>query len=369
MHLFPDDPRQALRCRRILLAVLAYCMWAALGAFLYFVGVLRIGLVDLGLYWATVLGANLVFLVMVMSGVNRRLADPSMTFIQIAASIIFAIWFIAVVEPRVRGVTLLLFVSGLFFGVFRLKVREFIALAFLAVALYAGLVFWEARVLDAEELQVQVAQVVVLGAVLLWLAVMGSYVAGLRSNLREALRRIEVLAHTDDLTGTENRRSITAALERAIDAAEPVAVCLLDIDHFKAINDECGHPAGDEVLRQFVDRVSGCLRRDDMLGRGSEAGALGRFGGEEFLVVLGATDRDGAGEAAERIRRAVDGEPFEWAGRELPVTVSIGVAAHRQGDSEVELLRRADRALYRAKERGRNRVCIADEPERTPATS
>lgn len=360
MRLLPEDPKQALRCRRILMAGAAYGVWLGLGGFLYAVDLLRIGLFELASYFLVILFANLGFYLLVRTGANRRFVDPSMTFVQIAVSILFAMWFVAAVEPLARGVTLLLFISGLFFGVFRLRTSEFLALAFFAVGLYAALIIWETQALDltGRPLQVEIAQGVVLGAVLLWMALMGGYVARLRGDLRQAMRRIEVLANTDDLTGTENRRSISALLQEAIASEGRLAVCLLDLDRFKSVNDQYGHPVGDEILREFVGRVESTLRSRDRMERGDWPGALGRFGGEEFLVVLRGSDEEGGQQAAERIRATVSGEPFHTASGPVRVTVSAGVAAWRPGESEVDLLRRADRALYRAKEEGRNRVVV-----------
>lgn len=361
MQLLPKDPKQALRCRRILMAVMAYGLWVVLGGFLYVVDLLRIGILDLALYCLAIVIANFFFFMLVRTNINRHFNDPSMTFVQIAVSILFAMWFVAAVEPLARGMTLLLFISGLFFGVFRLKTSEFVALAFFAVGLYASLVIWEYQTLGltGRALQVEIAQAVVLGAVLLWMALMGGYVARLRNELRQAVNRIDVLAHTDDLTGTENRRSITAALHDSIELGDGLAVCLLDIDRFKRINDRYGHPVGDEVLREFVARVQATLRSQDSLKRGDWPGALGRFGGEEFLVVLRGSDDQGGQQAAERIRTMVADEPFQTTSGPVRITVSAGVAGWQPGESEVDLLRRADRALYRAKEQGRNRVCLS----------
>lgn len=364
MQLLPTDPKQALRCRRILMAAVAYGVWVVLGGFLYAVDLMRLGLSDLGLYYLAILLANLAFFLMVRAGINRRLEDPSMTIAQIAVSILFAMWFVAVVEPSARGVTLLMFVGGLFFGIFRLRTREFLALALFAILLYGALIIWEIQLmgLAGRELQVEIARGVVLGAVLLWMAFMGGYVARLRNELRQAVRRIDVLAHTDDLTGTENRRSITASLHDSIELGDRLAVCLLDIDRFKKVNDRFGHPVGDEVLREFVARVQATMRSQDQLKRGDWPGALGRFGGEEFLVVLRGSDDQGAQQAAERIRAMVAEEPFQTTSGPVRITVSAGVAGWQAGESEVDLLRRADRALYRAKEQGRNRVCLSGRP-------
>lgn len=360
---YHNDPQQALRGRRILMAMAAYGVWFLLGGFLYTVDLLRIELFEMSLYFVVILGTNVGFFLLVRTGMNRRFSDPSMTFLQIMVSIVFAMWFVAAVEPQARGVTLLLFISSLFFGVFRLRTKEFLALAFFAVGLYATLIVWEAMTsnLTGRALQVEIAQGVILGAVLVWMAVMGGYVAGLRAELRQAMRRVEVLAHTDDLTGTENRRSITAVLQGAMASEDELAVCLLDIDRFKDVNDRYGHPVGDEILRGFVQRVEATLRSRDRVERGSWPGALGRFGGEEFLVVLRGSDAEGGRQAAERIRNIVAGEPFQTGAGPVRVTVSAGVAGWRPGDDEVDLLRRADRALYRAKAEGRDRVIVADQ--------
>lgn len=370
--LIPDEPKQALRCRRILLAGVAYAVWVVLGYFLYAIGLLRIGAVDLAWYVLAIVASNALFFLLVRTGFNLRFQDPSMTFTQIAVSIFFAMWFVAVVEPRARGMTLLLFVSGLFFGVFRLRTREFLALALLALGLYAALIIWEAqmRVVTGRELQVEIARAVVLGAVLLWMAFMGGYVARLRADLRAAVRRIKLMAHTDHLTGAENRRAITEALRSAMaeasNAGTSLSLALFDIDHFKQVNDQYGHMVGDEVLREIVHRAEQSLRSSDLLARGSWPGALGRFGGEEFLLVFRGTELEGARRAAERIRRAVADEPFETEAGPVRVTVSLAVAEWQPGEGEIDFLRRTDRALYRAKEEGRNRVCVAPSDAEFP---
>ncbi len=246
--------------------------------------------------------------------------------------------------------------SGLFFGVFRLRTSEFLALACFAVGLYAALLIWEAQTLGltGRALQVEIAQGVVLSTV-----VDGVPAMSLTCEPRQAVRRIEVLAHTDDLTGTENRRSISAVLHDGIESESALAVCLLDIDRFKQVNDRYGHPVGDEVLQEFVTRVEATLRSRDSLERGNWPGALGRFGGEEFLVVLRGSDGEGARQAAERIRAVIADTPFKTDSGPVQITVSAGVAGWRPGEDAVDLLRRADRALYRAKEQGRNRVCLS----------
>jgi two-component system cell cycle response regulator len=166
---------------------------------------------------------------------------------------------------------------------------------------------------------------------------------------RELIR----LATTDSLTGTFNRRAFferAAELCARSEAGEMLSAVVLDIDHFKKINDSHGHGAGDEVLRIFAQRMGQRLRSFDLISR---------LGGEEFVVVLPDVSRDMAIQVADRLRRGVCDEPFEIGGSpggRIPVTVSIGGALIEGEDVPVEeALRRSDAELYRAKENGRNR--------------
>lgn len=172
--------------------------------------------------------------------------------------------------------------------------------------------------------------------------------------LRAVIDQSIELAVTDQLTGLFNRRFLNGQLEplvrRAVQGGAPVSVMMLDIDHFKKINDALGHDAGDDVLREFAARLASNVRPID---------SACRMGGEEFAVVMPGATGDLACLAAERIRRQVATMPFTVsAGQErLDVTVSIGVAANEGPQDTAEaILKRADEALYEAKRAGRNRV-------------
>jgi diguanylate cyclase (GGDEF)-like protein/PAS domain S-box-containing protein len=159
------------------------------------------------------------------------------------------------------------------------------------------------------------------------------------------------LAQQDPLTGIANRRHFSDEAQRAVRhaeaAGESLSLAMLDLDHFKQVNDEYGHPVGDEVLAEVVRRSLLCLRRSDLMGR---------WGGEEFIILLPSSDLDQACMIADRLRSAIDSAVFQTSLIALNVSISCGVAQYIPGDDLDSLIRRADRALYQAKWAGRNRV-------------
>jgi diguanylate cyclase (GGDEF)-like protein/PAS domain S-box-containing protein len=168
---------------------------------------------------------------------------------------------------------------------------------------------------------------------------------------KHAREDLLVQATRDALTGVYNRRYVETVLGEEVQRAErharPLAVAILDADHFKRINDTHGHQTGDEVLRAITDRCRSTLRTHDVLGR---------YGGEEFVIVFPETNLEEAGVVAERLRAAVAEEPFKVGDDKLGVTVSIGLGTYAPGDDTDKLLQRADAALYNAKQDGRNLV-------------
>jgi diguanylate cyclase (GGDEF)-like protein len=163
--------------------------------------------------------------------------------------------------------------------------------------------------------------------------------------------RIQQLHESDVLTGALNRRAFEAALVRAHHDArrdEPYALVMLDMDHFKRLNDNLGHAAGDAALRLMVQAVSPCLREVDRLGR---------LGGEEFAVLLPRTSLAGAALVADRMRTLLAERAFDWKGQAWPLSASFGIAEVEPGDANAEaVLARADAGLYLAKSQGRNIV-------------
>jgi diguanylate cyclase (GGDEF)-like protein len=164
--------------------------------------------------------------------------------------------------------------------------------------------------------------------------------------------RLERLSQVDPLTGAFNRRALEIAFSVSDDGGdEPTSVVMVDVDHFKRINDEYGHAIGDEALKRVAAVLSSGLRAGD---------AVIRYGGEEFLLVLPHVRLDVAAKIAERARVAVENVDIDAGGVRFRVTISAGVAERRRGESRDEVIGRADDALYNAKQNGRNRVVTAD---------
>jgi two-component system cell cycle response regulator len=181
----------------------------------------------------------------------------------------------------------------------------------------------------------------------------GRRILALQDGLIHAREELRFQATHDVLTGIWNRRALLDLLQREIERASrsnsSTALLMLDLDHFKEVNDTYGHAAGDAVLREVARRVTQVIRSYDFVGR---------YGGEEFLVVLPGCDRTQALQSAERIRVAVSAAPVNVNNVEISVTTSIGVTAVAAEACEKELLVVADAALYQAKRDGRNRACV-----------
>lgn len=179
----------------------------------------------------------------------------------------------------------------------------------------------------------------------------------LNQQLLESQQQLKELASRDALTGILNRGTIMEFLKQQTQLADrkklPMAVIMADVDSFKTINDTHGHPVGDSALQMVARTIESSLRAYDRAGR---------FGGEEFLIILGEADTETAFQIAERVREAVATHNLQHEGQTLTISLSLGVACREVHgkDSVDQLLIKADAALYKAKREGRNRVCLAD---------
>ena len=348
------DERHALRVRRNLMAAgtsLVVCLTLVVFAFLQILPWRAAVEGSIGVVVLT-----LAFYVAFRSGLNLRFSDPSLTAVQVGAAVLW-LAYIMYHAGAARPLLLIFYPVAMLFGVLRLDAPRLMGLAVLALAAHGtGLALLAQRGGDRAAL---LTEFLLLAVVLPWFAAMGGYVNRLRlrlsdshRELQRAFERIEQLAIRDELTGAYNRRFIMECLARERSRMErlgaPFSVCVIDIDHFKAINDTLGHAAGDAVLRQLPKLAAGSLRGVDVFGR---------FGGEEFLLILPGTGLAGARAVAERLRAALEAARLDGlAGRGVTLTAGVAEAAPRE--EPAALLARADRALYEGKARGRNQVAI-----------
>ena len=267
---------------------------------------------------------------------------------------------------------LALFFSSSYFGVFSFSLRQYLTLTCAVAVAYGSmlLVKYDATQRSSDSFQLELLDYMVLVMLLLWMALLDSYIASLRVRLLQqkealtsALSRLKELVSRDEPTGLHNRRHLMEALdqqlERARQHAEPFSLCVLDLDLFKQINDTHGHDVGDEVLCGFAEHIRLGIRTLDILVRGNENTEDSTFGhdsGEEFLLLLPYAEVSGAQLCVERLRRSTREAVFSTRVGGLSVTFSAGIAHYRPGETIATLIQRADDALYRAKTGGRDRI-------------
>jgi diguanylate cyclase (GGDEF)-like protein len=318
--------------------------------------------------WMVALGGAAIYLFfdrVFRTGGNERFRDRYMTVPQLLASCSLLI-VVAASEPEVAVLMLSMLFIVFATACLRMSPRQTAATwggISVAILVVVGTADGPPTVPSANLAQTMLSATwlcLVLGRC----AMVGVFGASMRNELARRSRelatasgKLHALAMRDDLTGALNRRAIMEALEQALLADQPagttVAVILVDMDNFKGINDRFGHPVGDEVLRRFVSGTARVLRGVDWLGR---------YGGEEFLLVLPAIAEGAVALlVAERVRGMVANHDWHDIAPELRVTVSLGVVQSRPGESARVVLDRVDRALYRAKDDGRD--CVrGDEP-------
>ena len=354
--LFGADPRQRVRVRRTLVASGVYLL-AALGQWWSAEAALADRQLAHGLIWCLIPGI-FGFLLLMRSGFTLRFADPSLTM----AQMLFAIVVMAaayVINPPLRGMLLMLVALVLVFAAFMLSPRASRALGLFAVTVL-GLVLLTLASLAPQTFDPAIERIhfAFAAVVLPVIAMLAGDLSQMRTRLKlqktelqNALARIHKLATRDDLTGLVNRRHMEelALLEqrRAMRSGSLPCLCLVDIDHFKRVNDHHGHAAGDEVLRLFARHAAASMRETDVLAR---------WGGEEFLVMLPDTRPDEARMGFERLQRVLSHDDA-WGGQaHMRVSFSAGLTAWRQGEGLRDALARADHALYEAKAAGRDRL-------------
>lgn len=347
-----DELKQHLRLRRFMLASTFSVLYLLVLAIFYTQD--KVDRETLFETCAIVAAAILGFFTAFRLGLNLRFRDPSLTVFQFLAAV-FTMLFVVYRAPETRLAFTAFFFVALMFGMLRFSGRKLAMLGSVSLASFA-LVIWlrYANNHDLDMLRVDMLQSVVIAITFPWLVVLGGSVKRLQRNLVDVsikLEDIEEKARHDDLTGVYNRRALMVAMEESIQRAnatgEPLSICVIDLDLFKRYNDEFDHLTGDQVLQAFARAVRDGLRSTDVFGR---------YGGEEFVQILPRTELAGAMLDAERLRNRISTLELPVARSMGPLTVSVGVAQYSPGETMIQTFARADGALYKAKQLGRNRV-------------
>ena len=358
---------QRLLLKRFALAAGTYALALLLLWLAYFTGHYEESLPAVAVGSSLVVISQATLFAMFYCGWNQRFSDPSLTEAQVLLGLGWQTWLIAHLDEA-RGAFLVFYVLILLFGLFHLSRRAFVRCALLVFFSFCAITLWEGYHFQLQDPAMAVLQVCVLLIVLLWLVLYARYVQASRQlmrqrrfalqahqdTLRGMMRQLEDLVATDELTGLFNRRHFLRLASRelnAMDAGVVHGLALIDLDHFKRINDVHGHAAGDQVLQAFASVATACLRDGDVLAR---------YGGEEFVVLLPDCDAERLTACCERLRIAfTDVEMVGLNVRNL--SLSAGMTLLELGDDLDDALQRADQALYRAKRDGRNRCAAAWE--------
>lgn len=354
-----SDPKQRLRILRFMVAAINYVIFGGLLAFMAMDG--RVRPQSAMLLLSFMAASEAAIYVLLRSGYTRGLSDPSLTLPQILLALIAANWAYAILGEA-RGAVLILFALVLTFGMFNLTpraTRQAAVFALTLLALTMGALMVGAP--DRYPLRQEVVHFLFACTSLPTISLLSAQLSELRrrlearkNELTDALARIQTLATRDELTGLHNRRHMMEALDAQRALAErtgqPFCVVLIDIDHFKQVNDTHGHGVGDEVLRQFAATARDGLRATDVMAR---------WGGEEFLLMLPATSLQHARISLDRLHEAVRRTPLAPSVPELAVRFSAGLTEHRSGEPVATTIERADLALYEAKRSGRNQSVVS----------
>lgn len=359
--LFTRDPKQWLRITRSLMSALVFVVCVGVIIYCSCIGVMEpaYGALLGGLIALSCTG----FYVALRSGWNLRFSDPSLTLPQILAALTWICGAYAITNEG-HGGTLILFALVLVFGIFNMNARRARLSTWYAVVAM-GLTMAYKSMTDPVHYpaEIECMYFVFVATVMPMISRLASELNKMRTNLKTqkrelqvAFERIQELATRDELTGLYNRRQITQVLgEHAARSDRGVVkfwVAVLDLDHFKRINDSHGHGVGDEVLRSFAKLAAEGLRDTDVIGR---------WGGEEFLVVMLAVPPHDPHSGLDRLRVQLQHTQVSQSQPELRVSFSAGLAAYTERSAVQEAIERADRALYQAKAQGRNCTVLAPD--------
>ncbi|MFT3857731.1 MAG: GGDEF domain-containing protein [Aquabacterium sp.] len=365
--LLSTEPKQRLRITRSLMAANVFVACCFLQVYAAYVGFMHM---DDVIRLSGAIVVNIVFWYFFMRlGINLRFEDPAMTLPQILSALTIIVGAYSVTGP-VHGSTMMLLALVLVFGIFNMK-RKGAMIAGTYTVVLMGVAITYKVITDPHyyPFKLEIAHFVLTAAIVPTISSLAAQLSNLRAKLQSqkdelaaALVRIQILATRDELTGLLNRRHMMEVLSQHRKRLERsghhrFCLALLDIDHFKRINDTYGHGVGDEVLRNFSKTVQAALRDTDVLAR---------WGGEEFLVLLNDTTPELANIGLERARAMLADATLVPSLPDLKPTFSAGLTAYDETEPLDVCIERADRALYKAKSSGRN--CTVIRQLQAPAT-
>ena len=366
----PQKNNRQLRLRRQRMALYSYLLiWAAI----------MLG-IEMGHFepdtphrwlFGLPMAANGLFFLLLASGYSERFKDPSLTVPQMIVGVLL-ITALLHYSREMRGALMAIYFMVMTFGVFALPRRRMIMMALFVLGCFVGLEVWEYHEApEAKLVTLTIGHFGVLALGLAWFVYVGGHIHNLQQRNREqrsslraqqrhlerinrqlqnAMTRLEDVAIRDSLTDLFNRRHFMERIDeefsRASRRRSPLHLALIDLDHFKQINDTWGHQAGDQVLVRFAETARNTLRRSDLVAR---------YGGEEFVILFTDGQASDIRQVLERLRASLSA--LHFGGQPgFTVTLSAGLASWQPGDTVDSLFHRADQALYRAKQAGRNRL-------------
>jgi len=356
---FGDVPERRGPLALTLLAVLVYALFGLVTGWQVALGLMAFG--DWIAWTAISLSGIFAFYLLIRLGISARLGgEPSMTLAQTAfgtASTVFGY----AIDPPLRGAVIAIMMLNLVWGMFVLRQRQAQGLCVYALALLGATMVWKSTTQPAlfpphiEALHFAFATILLTATSVLSIR-MGELrmrLAARKVELQDALATIHALAQVDELTRLSNRRHVFELLKaeqaRGVRSSEPLSVVLIDLDHFKSVNDRHGHAVGDAVLRGFAQTLREGLRESD---------GAGRWGGEEFLLVLPHMTVGDAAALVDRLRGVMAERLLDPTVPDLRVSFSAGISECGGGEVAQDAIARADNALYEAKRSGRGRTVV-----------
>ena len=356
--------QQHVRFQRALFAAINYTLVACYTAYLVLSDQIDLDLWAAVSVFGAVIGVYSVILWLIATERNRHLSDPSVTTPQqLLANGVMITLFAFAHTLFAQDLYFFAFLMTLLFGAFRLNLKRILVTKVPAFAGFAIIMLSHSPMMH-ETLSTAAERVGIYGVSMGWMVLFAMSINQLRQTLasrnqelKAALRQLRDVASRDELTGVHNRRYFFETLEREVErskrSGDPLSVGMLDIDHFKTINDTYGHQAGDKILCELIRRTRDSIRGGDALTNH----VLSRYGGEEFLITLPLTPIDGAHQCAERVLEAIRESPFTTEAGPINVSASFGMAQYQGAEDTIDaLISRVDWALYQAKTNGRDQV-------------